>query len=240
VEQASSVEEVSSSMEEMQAATGQNAESALLTETIASQAAMDAVAGGAAVEEAIGALKEIADKVSIIEEISRQTNLLALNAAIEAARAGEAGKGFAVVASEVRKLAERSQRAAGEISELSARSAAVASRAGKALSGMVPSIRRTSDLVQEISAASAEQKTGAVEITKTMEQLDRVVQRNAANAEEMAATAESLAEKSRDLEAAASYFHEEAQENLPPVPAVGGHPQHLPPAASCVRSPAVS
>ena len=153
-EQAASAEEASSSVEEMNATIKQNADNAQQTEKIALKSAEDAMESGKAVSETVGAMKDIAAKISIIEEIARQTNLLALNAAIEAARAGEHGKGFAVVASEVRKLAERSQTAAGEISKLSASSVEVAEKAGLMLAKLVPDIQKTADLVQEISAAS--------------------------------------------------------------------------------------
>jgi len=151
-------------------------------------------------------MKEIATKISIIEEIARQTNLLALNAAIEAARAGEHGKGFAVVASEVRKLAERSQTAAGEISGLSSRSVAIAEQAGEMLNKMVPDIQKTSDLVQEITAASKEQDTGAEQISKAIQQLDQVIQQNASASEEMASTSEELSSQAEQLQQSISYF----------------------------------
>jgi methyl-accepting chemotaxis protein len=206
-EQAAAGEEVSSSMEQMGSNIRQNNDNALQTEKIAMKAAEDAREGGKAVADTVAAMKEIAGKISIIEEIARQTNLLALNAAIEAARAGEHGKGFAVVASEVRKLAERSQKAAGEISELSASSVAVAMRAGELLGKIVPDIQKTAELVQEISAASGEQNSGAEQINKAIMQLDQVIQQNASGAEEMSATAEELNGQAEQLRATMSFFH---------------------------------
>jgi len=205
-EQAASVEEISSSMEQMAANIRQNAENAQTTERIAVQSATDAEQGGQAVGDTVRAMKEIADKISIIEEIARQTNLLALNAAIEAARAGEHGKGFAVVAAEVRKLAERSGTAASEISELSTGSVEIAERAGDMLTKMVPDIRKTAELVQEIAAASNEQNAGAEQINRAIQQLDQVVQQNASAAEEMAATSEELSSQSTQLQATIGYF----------------------------------
>jgi len=206
-EQAASAEEVSSSMEEMSANIRQNTDNATQTEKIAVLSASVAKDGGKAVTETVGAMKEIATKISIIEEIARQTNLLALNAAIEAARAGEHGKGFAVVASEVRKLAERSQAAAGEISTLSSRSVAIAEKAGEMLEKMVPDIQRTAELVQEISASSKEQDTGADQINKAIQQLDTVIQQNAGASEEMASTSEELSGQAEQLRDIISYFH---------------------------------
>ena len=206
-EQAAAAEEASSSMEQMSANIKQNADNAIQTEKIAVKSAADAHEGGKAVAQTVTAMKEIAGKISIIEEIARQTNLLALNAAIEAARAGEHGKGFAVVASEVRKLAERSQKAAAEISELSSSSVQVAEKAGNMLSSMLPDIQRTAGLVQEISAASREQDTGAEQINKAIQQLDQVIQQNASAAEEMSATAEELASQSEQLQATISFFN---------------------------------
>jgi methyl-accepting chemotaxis protein len=209
-EQAAAAEEVSSSMEQMSANIRQNADNAIQTEKIASKSAKDAHEGGTAVTQTVSAMKEIASKISIIEEIARQTNLLALNAAIEAARAGEHGKGFAVVASEVRKLAERSQRAAGEIGSLSLKSVEVAEHAGELLQKLVPDISRTAELVQEISASCREQDTGAEQINAAIQQLDLVIQQNAGSSEEMAATSEELSSQAEQLQGAIAFFKTEA------------------------------
>lgn len=205
-EQATSSEEASSSMEEMSSNIRQNADNALQTEKIAVKAAEDTLQGGEAVKETVRAMSEIAEKISIIEEIARQTNMLALNAAIEAARAGEHGKGFAVVAAEVRKLAERSQSAAAEIIQLSTSSMDVAEKAGLMLEQMVPDIRKTAELVQEIAAASSEQNAGAGQINKAIQQLDHVTQQNASAAEEMSSTAEELASQAVHLGETISFF----------------------------------
>jgi methyl-accepting chemotaxis protein len=205
-EQAASAEEASSSMEQMTSNIRQNADNAHQTEKIAVKSAEDAREGGKAVAATVNAMKEIAGKITIIEEIARQTNLLALNAAIEAARAGEHGKGFAVVAAEVRKLAERSQKAAAEISDLSASSVEVAEKAGELLVKMVPDIRKTAELVQEISASSREQDTGAEQINKAIQQLDQVIQQNAGASEEMASTAEELSSQAEQLQSAIAFF----------------------------------
>ncbi len=205
-EQAAAAEEASSSMEQMASNIKQNADNAQQTEKIAVKSAVDAKDGGKAVAETVQAMKEIASKISIIEEIARQTNLLALNAAIEAARAGEHGKGFAVVASEVRKLAERSQVAAGEISSLSASSVQVAEQAGEMLTKIVPDIQKTAELVQEITASSKEQETGAEQINKAIQQLDQVIQQNASASEEMASTAEELSSQAEQLQHSIAFF----------------------------------
>ncbi len=205
-EQAAAAEEASSSIEQMTANIRQNADNALQTEKIAIRTASDAREGGEAVAETAAAMKEIAGKIMIIEEIARQTNLLALNAAIEAARAGEHGKGFAVVAAEVRKLAERSQTAAAEISKLSASSVAVAEKAGNLLNVIVPSIQKTAELVQEISASSKEQDAGAGQINQAIQQLDLVIQQNAAASEEMASTAEELSSQAEQLQEMIAFF----------------------------------
>jgi len=204
--QAASAEEASSSIEQMNANIRQNADNALQTEKIATQAAQNAQEGGNAVNETVAAMKQIAEKIMIIEEIARQTNLLALNAAIEAARAGEHGKGFAVVAAEVRKLAERSQNAAGEINELSTNSVEVAEKAGKLLEVIVPDIQKTAELVQEISASSKEQDAGAEQINRSIQQLDGVIQQNASASEEMASTAEELSSQAEQLADMVAFF----------------------------------
>ena len=213
--QAATVEEVASSMEEMTANIGQNAINAAETEKIALQAAHDAEKGGKAVDTTVVSMKQIAEKITIVEDIARETNLLALNAAIEAARAGEHGKGFAVVAAEVRKLAEHSATAAGEISELSAASVRVAEEAGHMLTRMVPDIKKTADLVQEITAAGNEQNAGATQINKALQELDQVVQHNAAASEEVAATSETLSAQAVDLQQAISFFNIDAKVDSP-------------------------
>ncbi|OIQ49478.1 Methyl-accepting chemotaxis protein I [Pseudodesulfovibrio hydrargyri] len=204
--QAASVEEVSASIEEMAGAIKTNAHSAKQTEEIAIRTASRAEEGGSAVQQTVVAMKDIAEKIAIIEEIARQTNLLALNAAIEAARAGEHGKGFAVVASEVRKLAERSGSAAQDISVLSESCVAVAEKAGRLLEEMVPDIKRTSEMIEEISSSNRELSASADNVSKAVGQLDKIIQSNAASAEEMSSTSEDLAVQARHLTDTVSYF----------------------------------
>ncbi|HEY9250766.1 MAG TPA: methyl-accepting chemotaxis protein [Rariglobus sp.] len=205
-EQAASAEETTASMEQMTSSIQQNADNAKQTDNIASKSSDDARLSSEAVSKTVMAMQEIAEKIGIIEEIARKTDLLALNAAVEAARAGEHGKGFAVVASEVRKLAERSQVAAAEISRLTTGGVTVAEGAGQMLEKLVPTIRRTAELVQEIAAASAEQNTGAGQVNKAIQQLDQVIQQNSSASEEMASTAEELSSQADQLQSAISFF----------------------------------
>lgn len=213
-EQASAIEQVSASVEQMTANILQTTGNARSTEKIAAQAASEAEEGGSAITGALDSMKSIAEKISIIEEIARQTNLLALNAAIEAARAGEHGKGFAVVASEVRKLAERSGIAAAEISEISMKTMEVSDQAGQMLASMVPNIRKTADLVREITAASEDQSTGADQINRAVQELDKVVQSNASASEEMASTAEELASQAEMLQQTMNFFRLDHQQTM--------------------------
>ncbi|PZX17112.1 methyl-accepting chemotaxis protein [Palleronia aestuarii] len=209
-QQASAVEEASASVEEMTANIRQNADNASQTEKIAGQSADDARKSGEAVADAVRAMKTIAEKINIIQEIARQTDLLALNAAVEAARAGTHGKGFAVVASEVRKLAERSQQAATEISQLSVETVDVSGEAGRMLEALVPNIQRTADLVSEISASTREQNVGAEQINQAIRELNAVIQQNASAAERSAATSQQLAAQSQQLAGVISFFEVEA------------------------------
>ncbi len=205
-EQASSTEEASASMEEMASTIKQSADNAAQTEKIARQSAADAEASGQAVSKAMGAMQTIAEKIMVVQEIARQTDLLALNAAVEAARAGEHGRGFAVVASEVRKLAERSQAAAAEISTLSGETVKSAQAAAGMLDKLVPDIRRTAELVEEISAGTREQNAGASQINMAIQQLDKVTQQNTSAAEELSSTSEELASQAETMLDSMSFF----------------------------------
>ncbi|MFH2135566.1 MAG: methyl-accepting chemotaxis protein [Pseudomonadota bacterium] len=222
-EQAASVEQTSASVEQMSTTINQNADNAKITNGMAESASKQANEGGEAVKETVSAMKSIADKIGIIDDIAYQTNLLALNAAIEAARAGEHGKGFAVVAAEVRKLAERSQRSAQEIGEIAKGSVGLAERAGKLLEEMVPSIGKTSDLVQEIAAASAEQSASVGQVNTAMSQLNQITQQNASSSEELAATAEEMSGQAENLQQLVSFFKVPDSQ-----PVRAAHRQHLP------------
>ena len=221
--QAASVEKTSASVEEMNASISQNTENAKVTDSMASKAAKEADQGGIAVRETVTAMKQIANKIGIIDDIAYQTNLLALNAAIEAARAGEHGKGFAVVATHVRKLAERSQVAAHEIGELATNSVAMAERAGKLLDEIVPGINKTSDLVQEITAASMEQSVGVNQINEAMDRLNQITQQNASASEELASTAEEINSEAEELAQLMTFFKlaENSNQGMNPVRNIG-------------------
>ena len=206
-EQAASVEETTASIDVMSASISQNSDNAKVTDGMATKTSKEAVDGGSAVSQTVQAMKQIAAKIGIVDDIAYQTNLLALNAAIEAARAGEHGKGFAVVAAEVRKLAERSQEAAKEIGELAGSSVTTAERAGKLLDAIVPSIQKTSELVQEIAASSAEQSESVVQIGGAMGQLSKATQQNASASEELAATSEELSAQAEQLQQSIAFFN---------------------------------
>jgi|GEM_PF-449136 len=205
-EQAAGVEETSASIEQMAASINQNAENAKITDGMAGKASQEATEGGIAVKQTVEAMKDIAGKIGIIDDIAYQTNMLALNAAIEAARAGDHGKGFAVVAAEVRKLAERSQVAAQEIGQLAETSVKTAESAGKLLDEIVPSIAKTSDLVQEIAAASMEQSAGVAQVNTAMNQMSQITQQNASASEELAATAEEMTGQVEQLQNLMDFF----------------------------------
>ncbi|MDF8332148.1 methyl-accepting chemotaxis protein [Novosphingobium cyanobacteriorum] len=235
-EQAASAEEASASMEQMAANIKQNADNAAQTEKIARQSSKDAEASGQAVEKAVSAMRTIADKIGIVQEIARQTDLLALNAAVEAARAGEHGKGFAVVASEVRKLAERSQTAAAEIASVSADTVHAATDAGEMLGKLVPDIRRTAELVSEISAACREQDIGASQINEAIQQLDKVTQQNANASEQISSTSESLASRADELQSSLAFFQiDEARAAVPQRAAPPRPAKRREPARTTVR-----
>ncbi|TBW37612.1 HAMP domain-containing protein [Siculibacillus lacustris] len=230
-EQASAAEEASSSMEEMAANIKQTADNATQTEKIARQSSADAQASGTAVNRAVQAMQTIAEKIGFVQEIARQTDLLALNAAVEAARAGEHGRGFAVVASEVRKLAERSQTAAAEISTLSTQTVTVAREAGEMLAKLVPDIKKTAELVEEISAACREQDIGADQVNQAIQQLDKVIQQNAGASEQMSATSEELAAQAEQLQSSIAYFRIDGTDAAParaPVRAAAPAPVRAP------------
>jgi methyl-accepting chemotaxis protein len=221
-DQAASVEETTSSLEEMTASITANAENSRLTDEIATKGAQEAERAGQAVMDTVEQMKTIAEKISIVQEISYQTNLLSLNAAIEAARAGEHGKGFAVVAAEVRRLAERSQAAAKDISALAGTSVKVAERSGQVLAELVPSIRRTAELVQEVTAGSAEQAAGVSQINKAMARVDQVTQRNAAQAEELSSTSEEMTSQAEALRGMMAFFRLAEAAAAPEAPAASG------------------
>ena len=212
-EQASSVEETTASIEQLNASVQQNAENARVTSDIAAGSAEEARSGGEVVNKTVRAMKEIAGKISLIEDIAYKTNLLSLNATIEAARAGEHGKGFTVVAAEVRKLAENSRVTAQEINELANNSVSIAEDAGKLLEAMVPNIGKTADLVEEITAASKEQASGVGQINEAMGQLDKATQQNAAASEELAATAEELNGQATELQQTVAFFRVDASDD---------------------------
>ena len=218
-EQAAAAEEASASMEQMAANIKQNADNAAQTEKIARQSSTEAERSGAAVQKAVGAMRTIAEKIGIVQEIARQTDLLALNAAVEAARAGDHGKGFAVVAAEVRKLAERSQAAATEISGMSSDTVGAATEAGDMLIRLVPDIRRTAELVAEISAACREQDIGAAQINQAIQQLDEVTQHNASASEQISSTSESLADQAEELQRSIAFFRLDQGRAIAAVPA---------------------
>ncbi len=199
-EQAASLEETSASIEQLSSSIEQNSSNATQTNDVSNRSARDAQDGGQAVEKTVEAMKKIAEKINVIDDIADQTNLLALNAAIEAARAGEMGKGFAVVAVEVRKLAERSQQAAKEINSLSTDSVKQAENAGELIRNVVPAIQKSAEWVQDITAACEEQSNSANQINNALKQLDQVTQQNSATSEESASASEELSTQAQSLQ----------------------------------------
>ncbi|MBC9248817.1 chemotaxis protein [Pseudomonas alcaligenes] len=234
-EQAANVEETSASVEEIAATVAQNSENAKVTDSMASQSSKDAEEGGAAVREMVNAMRQIAGKIGIIDDIAYQTNLLALNAAIEAARAGDHGKGFAVVAAEVRKLAERSQVAAQEIGAVASDSVTLAERAGQLLDQMVPSIRKTADLVQEISSASREQNTGLEQINLAVTQLAQTTQVNASASEELSSTSEEMSGQAVQLQEMIQFFQLAEGSPHSSTASQGGRPRKAVPSGKPVQ-----
>jgi methyl-accepting chemotaxis protein len=233
-EQATSVQEITANLEQMNAIIDQNARNSRQTREIAVKGTREAEESGRAVKETVRAMHDIADRVGIIEEIARQTNLLALNAAIEAARAGEHGKGFAVVASEVRKLSERSQSAAKEIGRLASDSVKIAEQSGSLLDQLIPSIKKTADLVEEVAAGSNEQASGVEQMNRAMGQVDQVTERNASSAEQLASTAEEMTTQAQALRDLVSVLHIGPRPNGDKPAAAGSAARQAPATASAV------
>jgi methyl-accepting chemotaxis protein len=241
-QQAANVEQTSASIDAMSASISQNSDNARVTDGMAAKTSKEAVDGGDAVRQTVAAMRQIAAKIGIVDDIAYQTNLLALNAAIEAARAGEHGKGFAVVAAEVRKLAERSQEAAKEIGNLADASVSTAARAGKLLDEIVPSIQKTSELVQEITQASTEQSESVVQIGNAMGQLSKATQQNASASEQLAATSEVLSGQAEQLQQSIAFFDTgEVAPNVssrhPPARLVTRRSAGVPALASAIAAP---